>query len=815
MEYSKMTDAKWQKKWKEKEVYKYDMNSKKDKLYTLEMFSYPSGAKLHLGHWFNYAPADSFARLKKMQGYNVFHPMGFDAFGLPAENYAIKTGIHPEDSTKKNIETMKKQLEEMGGSYDWDYTVETCMPNYYKWTQWLFIQLYKAGLAYKKEAPVNWCDSCKTVLANEQVIGGKCERCGSEVKRKKLSQWFFKITNYAEELLQDLNKLDWPESTKKVQINWIGKSEGSEIKFKCENNSKEITVFTTRADTLNGVTYVVIAPESDLVQEITTDDYKENVENYIKETAKLSEIERMSTEKEKTGVFTGAYAINPINGEKVPIWIADYVLEDYGTGAVMAVPAHDTRDFAFATKYNLPIKQVVKSKDEEKVELPYTEYGILTNSGKYDGLTSKEAKNKITEDQSKEEKGNKTTNYTLKDWLISRQRYWGAPIPIIYCDKCGVVPIPEEDLPVLLPHNVEFKPDGESPLKKSAEFMNCTCPKCGGKATREADTLDTFVCSSWYYLRYPDAKNDKEAFRKEIVDKMLPVDVYVGGKEHAAMHLIYARFMTKALRDLGYLDFDEPFKKLIHQGMILGPDGNKMSKSKGNTVSPEEYIEKYGADVFRMYIMFGFDYRQGGPWDEKGIESMVKYFSRVERLIEKYNKIKNIDSNKEVGNKEKELLRYKNQTIKTMENDINDFRFNTAIARNMELFNKISDYIRQENINIEVLTNVVEIFVTLLAPLAPHFAEELWQKLGHTDFVYNEKWPEIVESEMNGGTKDIPVQVNGKLKLCVTVNAEESPEEILEKIKADKKVIEILENNDVVKEIYVPGKIYNIVVKNK
>ena len=815
MEYSKMTDAKWQKKWKEKEVYKYDMNNKKDKLYTLEMFSYPSGAKLHLGHWFNYAPADSFARLKKMQGYNVFHPMGFDAFGLPAENYAIKTGIHPEDSTKKNIETMKKQLEEMGGSYDWDYTVETCMPNYYKWTQWLFIQLYKAGLAYKKEAPVNWCDSCKTVLANEQVIGGKCERCGSEVKRKKLSQWFFKITNYAEELLQDLNKLDWPESTKKVQINWIGKSEGSEIKFKCENSSKEITVFTTRADTLNGVTYVVIAPESDLVQEITTDDYKENVENYIKETAKLSEIERMSTEKEKTGVFTGAYAINPINGEKVPIWIADYVLEDYGTGAVMAVPAHDTRDFAFATKYNLPIKQVVKSKDEEKVELPYTEYGILTNSGKYDGLTSKEAKNKITEDLSKEEKGNKTTNYRLKDWLISRQRYWGAPIPIIYCDKCGVVPVPEEDLPVLLPHNVEFKPDGESPLKKSAEFMNCTCPKCGGKATREADTLDTFVCSSWYYLRYPDAKNDKEAFRKEIVDKMLPVDVYVGGKEHAAMHLIYARFMTKALRDLGYLDFDEPFKKLIHQGMILGPDGNKMSKSKGNTVSPEEYIEKYGADVFRMYIMFGFDYRQGGPWDEKGIESMVKYFSRVERLIEKYNEIKNIDSNKEVGNKEKELLRYKNQTIKTMGNDINDFRFNTAIARNMELFNKISDYIRQENINIEVLTNVVEIFVTILAPLAPHFAEELWQKLGHTDFVYNEKWPEIVEAEMNGGTKDIPVQVNGKLKLCVTVNAEESPEEILEKIKADKKVTEILENNDVVKEIYVPGKIYNIVVKNK
>ena len=813
MEYSKKTDAKWQKNWKEKNVYKYDMNSKKEKFYTLEMFSYPSGAKLHLGHWFNYAPSDSFARYKKMNGYNVFHPMGFDAFGLPAENYAIKTGIHPEESTLKNIETMKKQLEEMGGSYDWDYSVETCMPDYYKWTQWLFLKLYKAGLAYKKEAPVNWCDSCKTVLANEQVIGGKCERCGSEVKRKKLSQWFFKITNYAEELLQGLETIDWPESTKKVQINWIGKSEGSEIKFKCESNGKEITVFTTRPDTLNGVTYVVIAPESDLVQEITTPECKENVENYIKETSKLSEIERLSTDKEKTGVFTGAYAINPINGDKVPIWIADYVLEDYGTGAVMAVPAHDTRDFEFASKYNLPIKQVIKSKSNEEITLPYTEYGILTNSGKYDGLESSVAKKTITEDLSKTQQGNKTINYRLKDWLISRQRYWGAPIPIIYCDKCGTVPVPEKDLPVVLPHNVEFKPDGESPLKKSSEFMNCTCPKCGGKAKREADTLDTFVCSSWYYLRYPDAKNDKEAFRKEIVDKMLPVDVYVGGKEHAAMHLIYARFITKALRDLGYLDFDEPFKKLIHQGMILGPDGNKMSKSKGNTVSPEEYIEKYGSDVFRMYIMFGFEYRQGGPWNEKGIESMVKYFSRIERLIEKYNELKNIQNSKEIGSKEKELLRWKNQTIKAMGNDINDYRFNTAIARSMELSNKIGDYIRDENINIDVLQNVIEIFITLLSPLAPHFTQELWEKIGKEGFVYNEKWPEIVESEMNGGTKKIPVQVNGKLKLCVIVNADDSEDVILEKVKDDKQVQDIFEKNEVVKEIYVPGKIFNIVVK--
>ena len=813
MEYSKKIDKKWQDKWKEKNVYKFEKDSKKEKLYTLEMFSYPSGAKLHLGHWFNYAPADTYARFKKMQGYNVFHPMGFDAFGLPAENYAIKTGIHPEDSTMKNIETMKRQLEEMGGSYDWDYSVETCMPDYYKWTQWIFTKLYEAGLAYKKEAPVNWCDSCKTVLANEQVIGGKCERCGSEVKRKKLAQWFFKITNYAEELLQDLEKLDWPESTKKVQYNWIGKSEGSEVIFRSEDNTFDITVFTTRVDTLNGVTYVVIAPESELVEKITTDENKEAVEKYIAETSKLSEIERLSTDKEKTGVFTGAYVINPINNTKIPVWIADYVLEDYGTGAVMAVPAHDTRDYEFATKYNLPIKEVVKSIKGEKDELPFTDYGILFNSGKYDGMTSKDAKSKITEDLSEKNQGKKTINYRLKDWLISRQRYWGAPIPIIYCDKCGTVAVPEKDLPVLLPHNVEFKPDGESPLKKSEEFMNCTCPKCGGKAKREADTLDTFVCSSWYELRYPDAKNSEKAFDKNIIDKMAPVDVYVGGKEHAAMHLIYARFMTKALRDLGYLDFDEPFKKLIHQGMILGPDGNKMSKSKGNTVSPEEYIEKYGADVFRMYIMFGFDYRQGGPWDEKGIESMTKYFSRIERLVESVKEIKQRNSNNKVDVKEKDLLRLKNQTIKAMTADIDDFRFNTAIARSMELFNKINEYLREENINTDIVCDTIETYIKLLTPLAPHFAEEQWEKLGKKEFAYNEKWPQIIEREKNGGTKKIPVQVNGKLKTCIEVDADLTPEEILKKIKEDQRVIDLLEQNDVIKDIYVPGKIYNIVVK--
>ncbi len=816
MEYSKSIDKKWQKKWKEEGLYKYNPNGKGKKFYTLEMFSYPSGAKLHLGHWFNYGPSDSYARFKKMQGYNVFHPMGFDAFGLPAENYAIKTGIHPEDSTLKNIETMKMQLDEMGGSYDWDYSVQTCMPDYYKWTQWLFLQLYKAGLAYKKEAPVNWCDSCKTVLANEQVINGKCERCGTVVERKKLAQWFFKITDYAEELLEGLKDLDWPESTKKVQVNWIGKSEGTEVTFKGENGDFEFDVFTTRVDTINGVTYVVIAPESELVQKITTNEQKQAVEDYIKETAKLNEIDRLSTERPKTGVATGAYVINPVNGDKIPVWIADYVLEDYGTGAVMAVPAHDTRDYAFAQKYNLPIKRVINSKDGEETELPFIEKGVLVDSGKYNGLTSEEAKIKITEDLSKMGEGKKSINYRLKDWLVSRQRYWGAPIPIIYCDKCGIVPVPEKDLPVLLPYDVEFKPDGESPLKKSREFINCTCPTCGGHATREADTLDTFVCSSWYELRYPDARNDKQAFNKDTINKMAPIDTYIGGKEHAAMHLIYVRFMAKVLRDLGYLDFDEPFKKLVHQGMILGPDGNKMSKSKGNTVSPEEYIEKYGSDVFRMYLMFGFDYRQGGPWDENGIDSIVRYFSRIERLIETVIPYKDKNSNNSVGSKEKELLRVKNQTIKAMGQDINDFGFNTAIARSMELLNKLTDYMRDnDNINEKVLLDTVTTYIKLLAPLAPHFSEEQWEKLGNKESVHKETWPEINEDEMNGGTKEIPIQVNGKLKLCVTVDADSTPDEILKAIKENDKVKELIETNNIKKEIYVPGKIYNLVVDKK
>ena len=818
MNYSKNVDLKWQRKWKEENLYNYNPKDKKEKFYTLEMFSYPSGAKLHLGHWFNFAPADSFARFKRMQGYNVFHPMGFDAFGLPAENYAIKTGIHPEDSTRKNIETMKRQLEEMGGSYDWEYSVETCMPNYYKWTQWIFTKLYEAGLAYKKEAPVNWCSSCKTVLANEQVIDGKCERCGTAIERKKLKQWFFKITDYAEELLDGLKDLDWPESTKKVQINWIGKSKGSEAKFKIENTDLELTVFTTRIDTICGVTYVVVAPESDIVKKITTKEQKEAVEKYIQNTLKLNEIDRLSTEREKTGEFTGSYAINPVTGDRIPIWIADYVLEDYGTGQVMAVPAHDERDYAFATKYNLPIKQVIRSRENEEVNIPYSEYGVLINSGKYDGLSSEEAKEKITLELQEKGLGRQTINYRLKDWLVSRQRYWGAPIPIINCEKCGPVAVPEKDLPVLLPYDVEFRPDGESPLKKSKEFMECTCPKCGGKATREPDTLDTFVCSSWYQLRYPDAKNDKKAFDREIVDKMLPADVYVGGKEHAAMHLIYSRFMTKALRDLGYLGFDEPFKRLVHQGMILGPDGNKMSKSKGNTVSPDEYIDKYGADVFRMYLMFGFDYKNGGPWDDKGIEAMTRYFSRIEKLIDSVskNEIKYGENKKELVTQEKDLLRVKARTIKSMSQDINEFQFNTAIARHMELLNELNNYLRtSENINENLVKECVTDYIKLLAPLAPHFAEELWSKLGNKESIHKEEWPKVNEKELNGGTKQVPIQINGKLKDCISVDAEATNDEILELIKQSPKIVDAYNNFEIKKEIYVPGKIYNLVTGNK
>ena len=606
----KAVERKWQSFWEKSKNIGYDPKSDKPKHYVLEMFSYPSGAKLHIGHWYNYGPTDSYARFKRMQGYNVFQPMGFDAFGLPAENYAIKTGVHPKDSTEKNIETMEGQLRAMGAMFDWSAEIKTCDESYYKWTQWMFLQLYKKGLAYRKEAPVNWCPSCQTVLANEQVVENCCERCGTPVVRKNLTQWFFKITEYADELLSGLDTLDWPEKTKAMQRNWIGRSTGCEIEFECETGDK-IRVFTTRCDTVFGVTYVVLAPEHPLARKLATPEQMQAVEEYIDYAARASEIDRLSTTREKTGVFTGSYAVNPMNGKKVPVYLADYVLATYGTGAVMAVPAHDERDFAFATKYSLPIVKVIENPNGETV-LPYTEDGIMINSLEFDGLMGEEAREAVAKHLSKLSKGGKKINYRLRDWLVSRQRYWGAPIPVVHCPVCGDVPVPEKDLPVRLPYDVEFRPDGKSPLAKNEKFMHTVCPKCGGEAMRDPDTLDTFVCSSWYYLRYADAHNDRAPFDRAAVDKLLPVDTYVGGAEHACMHLLYARFFTKALRDMGYLDFDEPFKRLIHQGVILGPDGNRMSKSHGNVVSPDEYVEQYGSDAFRLYLMFGFSCGKAG-----------------------------------------------------------------------------------------------------------------------------------------------------------------------------------------------------------
>jgi leucyl-tRNA synthetase len=814
MSYSTLVDRKWQKKWADTKLYKFNPKNIDKKLYTLEMFSYPSGAKLHVGHWYNYGPSDSWARMKRMQGYEVFQPMGFDAFGLPAENYAIKTGIHPQDSTLKNIETMEAQLKAMGATYDWDYELKTCTPDYYKWTQWLFLQLYNNKLAYRKNAPVNWCPSCNTVLANEQVVDGACERCSTEVTKKDLTQWFFKITSYADELLDCLEKLDWPEKTKKIQINWIGRSEGSEIAFKLCDHDLSFKVFTTRADTLYGVTYVVLAPEQELVNRITTPEYLEAVEKYKEIAKKQSEIERMSTTKEKTGVFTGAYAYHPITGEKIPVWISDYVLATYGTGCVMAVPAHDDRDFEFAEKYNLPIKRVIKGEGGASDSLPFTDYGISVNSEEFSGLSSVEAKSEIVKKLELDNKGQLKVNYRLRDWLVSRQRYWGAPIPVIHCEHCGAVPVPEKDLPVLLPYDVEFTPDGESPLKKSFEFMNAPCPKCGAPSKRDPDTLDTFVCSSWYYLRYPDNKNTEKPFDTEWINKMLPVDKYIGGPEHAAMHLLYARFITKALRDLGYLNFDEPFKSLVHQGIILGPDGNRMSKSKGNIVSPDEYIKDNGSDIFRLYLMFGFAYSDGGPWNDDGLKAITRFIGRIDRLIEKFLELKTKPHKDEVNKDEKELNYALNVAIKGISEDADKFQFNTSIARLMELVNALYKYDNEVHIkNLDFFEGVINNLLRLLAPFAPHFSEEMWENLGYDYSIFNETWPEWDEKELVLPTVEMVIQINGKIKDKIEVPSTSTEKEIEEIAVNDEKVKSLIEEKVIQKVIVVKGRLVNIVVK--
>ena len=813
--YSTAIDKKWQDKWAESGLYKFDPNKEGEKLYVLEMFSYPSGSQLHAGHWFNYGPVDSWARFKRMQGYNVFQPMGFDAFGLPAENFAIKTGIHPQDSTIKNIAKMEEQLKAMGAMFNWENEVVTCSPEYYKWTQWLFLKLYEKGLAYRKKAPVNWCPSCQTVLANEQVVDGACERCSTEVTKKDLTQWFFKITDYADELLDKLDGLDWPEKTVSMQKHWIGRSTGSQVNFKVKDSDLNFDVFTTRVDTLCGVSYVVLAPENPLVDEIVSAEQKEAVENYKEEAKKQSDIERQSISREKTGVFTGAYAIHPLTGKEVPIWVGDYVLATYGTGAVMAVPAHDERDFAFAEKFNLPINRVIEAKDGSETNLPFCEHGILVNSGEFDGLTTDEAKEKIVEKLASMGLGEKKVNFRLRDWLVSRQRYWGAPIPVIYCEECGIVPVPESQLPVELPYDVEFDPDGKSPLAKSEAFVNTTCPHCGKPAKRETDTLDTFVCSSWYYLRYPDNKNTEAPFNPELINKMLPVDKYVGGPEHACMHLLYARFITKALRDMGYLNFDEPFTSLTHQGLILGPDGLKMSKSKGNTISPDDYIKEYGADVFRMYLMFGFAYTEGGAWSDDGIKSVNRFVERIERIIDTAREaISKGENNKTTMDKaEKELNYWRHNTIKSVTDDTDKLQFNTAIARMMEFINALSKYTQEKEMNLDFLKDVVSDYLRLLAPFAPHFSEEQWSLLGNSYSIFNEAWPKFDPKALVKDEVEIAIQVNGKIKNKIMVSSDLDEEGIKAAALADEKIIASTEGKTVVKVIVIKGRLVNIVVK--
>jgi leucyl-tRNA synthetase len=808
-------ESKWQNYWEEKQVYKTDFSKTDKKLYHLNMFIYPSGSKLHTGHWYHYGPSDSWARYKRLRGYNVFEPMGYDAFGLPAENYAIQTGIHPQDSTIKNIKDIKEQLKRIGCMYDWQAELMTCVPEYYKWNQWLFLQLYKKGLAYRKKAPVNWCPKDQTVLANEQVHDGKCERCGTEVIQKNLSQWFFKITEYAEELLQGLDTINWPDKTKLMQRNWIGKSIGAEVDFKITNSDEVIKIFTTRPDTLFGATYMVLAPEHPLVDKLTTNEHKIQVDEYKDSIKSLTEIERTSTVKEKTGVFTGAFAINPVNNKKIPIWIADYVLLTYGTGAIMAVPGQDERDWEFAEKFNLPIVRTVQPPDDFSGKA-YLEDGPAINSDFLNGLFVEDAKKKINNWLEEKEIGKATVNYRLRDWLISRQRYWGTPIPIIHCEKCGEVPVEEKDLPIELPYDVDFKLGGESPLARNEKFINVKCPKCGSNAKRDPDTMDTFVDSSWYYFRFLNPKFSEGIFDTSIADNWVPVDMYVGGAEHATMHLLYARFVHKFLRDLGIAKGDEPFQTLVHQGTITNA-GAKMSKSKGNVVNPDMFTSKFGSDVFRLYLMFMGPYDMGGDWSDKGISGTDRFVNKVYDLFNDYKDLQNQTSANEkydlnlLSDSDKFIYRKVNQTLNKVGEEINHFRFNTAIAAMMELLNNLKDLSTGSN---EIQLYALQRITIMVAPLAPHLGEECWNLLGNSVSIFEKPfWYEVDESALIEDSVSIAVQVNGKVRATIDVPIDSEQESVKKLVFNEDKVIKHTTDKTIVKEIYIKNKIYNIVVK--
>ncbi len=812
-------EQKWQKYWEENDVFHTDENSDKEKYYVLEMFPYPSG-KLHMGHVRNYSIGDVVARYMRMKGMNVLHPMGWDSFGLPAENAAIKNGIRPDIWTHDNIAEMKNQLKSLGLSYDWDREVTTCKEDYYKWTQWLFIQFFNKGLAYKKKNPVNWCPSCQTVLANEQVVDGACERCKSPVGKKELSQWYFKITDYAERLLDDLDKLPgWPEKVKLMQKNWIGKSVGAEVDFDIVGHDEKMKIFTTRPDTLYGVTFMVLAPEHPLVKELVTPENQADVDVFMDKLQYLSDIDRNSTTLEKEGCFTGSYAVNPLTGRNVPIYIANYILMDYGTGAIMAVPAHDQRDFDFAVKYGIDIIPVIDPEnpdiDINDLKEAFVAEGTMINSGDFNGLNNKEAMPKIIEYLESNGLGKKTVNFRLRDWLISRQRYWGAPIPMIYCEDCGWVPEKEENLPVLLPTDVEFTGKGESPLTTSEKFSHAVCPHCGKSAKREMDTMDTFVDSSWYFLRYTDAGNDKEAFNKEKADYWMNVDQYIGGVEHAILHLLYARFYTKVLHDLGLTDADEPFKNLLTQGMVL-MDGSKMSKSKGNIVSPAEIIEKYGSDTARLFILFAAPPDRDLEWSETGVEGSYKFINRVWRLVlEIIEKADGIQKREVLTSDDRQLYYELNKTIKRVTDGLaaGRFSFNTSISSVMELVNEMYRYKETEMPDYALMKEAAIKLVLILSPFVPHICEEMWQRLGFENSLYFESWPGYDESALVLDIVEIVVQINGKVKMKADVASGLSREELTDIMLADERVKELTADKNVVKVIAVPGKLVNIVVK--
>lgn len=794
----KEIEKKWKKYWDKNPANVND--GKKPKYYCLDMFPYPSGSGLHVGHWRGYVISDVWSRYKMLNGYYIIHPMGWDAFGLPAENYALSQGVHPSISTAENVDNFKKQLDDISAIYDWDMEVNTTDPGFYKWTQWIFVKMFEKGLAYQKEMPINWCPSCKTGLANEEVVNGGCERCGETVTKKNLNQWMLKITKYADRLLDDLNKLDWTEKVKKMQSDWIGRSYGAEVDFKVVDSEEAIRVYTTRPDTLYGATFMVLAPEHELAVKLASSEQKSAVEDYIHKASMKSSVDRLQ-DKEKTGVFTGSYAINPMTKKPIPIWISDYVLVDYGTGAIMCVPAHDERDFEFAKKFDIPILQVISENGkEEELEEAYTEPGIMINSDQWNGMDSEKAKNEVPDLLEKQGIGKKTVNYKLRDWVFSRQRYWGEPIPIIHCEDCGPVTVPEDELPLLLPEVEKYEPTGtgESPLANITDWVNTTCPTCGKPAKRETNTMPQWAGSSWYFLRYVDNKNDKELISKEKASKYLPVDMYVGGVEHAVLHLLYSRFYTKFLYDIDVIDFDEPFTKLFNQGMIC-KDGAKMSKSKGNVLSPDGLIDDYGRDSLRLYELFVGPPELDSEWDDRGIDGVYRFINRFYNLV--------MDNKDKTVTATEDMEKLRNRLVHDITTRIENFSLNTVVSGFMEYNNKMMDIVKKSG---GIDRKTLETAIILLSPFVPHLSEELWSQLGNESSVFDNTWPTYDEDKLKDNEIEIAVQVNGKTRGTIMIETDASKELVLEVAKkayADKIT------GNIIKEIYVPGKIVNIVAK--